>query len=155
MKQYFILNHVGNIIMLDVRNIKKCEDIICIDNDSDSDDYKLQHNFYTIEFGNFLGVIKLRKRKVNPETGMTVMNSSKTKNYVIKTMWRYEPNPEGGFICFDTWGEEEKETYREKSMEIIYNEKNKDKYFIEFEDDEAAKLWIETMRDEYSVRGDE
>lgn len=156
MKTYFVLNHAGNIIMLGVRSIKKYEDIISINNDEDSEDYKSQYYFHTVEFDEFLAPIKIRQQKIDPQTGEVIWSAKKNQEYILKPAFKYEPLEGGGFICFDLWGKKCQELYREKDIEIIYNEKqDKSKFFIEFEDDDAALLWIETMRDEYHVRGEE
>lgn len=147
MKKYFVLEHAGNIIMLDVKDITINEDMIAINTDDDApEDYHKIQYFHHITYGNFLGVIKVRRKNI----------SKRGETPVYTPSWKYEPNPEGGFICFDAYDDNNVyESYRETGIDLFLNKNIENNCFIELQDDDAARLWIEAMRQEYTVRGEE
>ena len=129
MKKYFIFEHCDNIIMVDVANLT-VSDRVCFYNAI----LKKNEFMHDIEFGSFVKVLKYYAYGENVSV-------------------TYTPLPTGGFKYERIFKSDKPrvDTSIETSKRIPCVHESHS--FIEFEDENVAELWAESVKDEYSERG--
>ena len=123
MKKYFIFKVNGDIVIVDIKEIKEVDDNVIIKRKNDL------IKFSSIKFGGFLRVLsKVYNRKTEKERFI------------------YTALEDGGFKYIDTIDDDKTEhVVKEQSLLLGKNTS----YILEFPDDDSAALWAEAMMPEY------
>ena len=124
MKKYFIVKELYSVIMVDIESMEENKDVVIYNIHDDKSTY-----FHRIKYGSFARVIKPH------------INNDGYEIHIFKPL-------EKGFQLTENYLNHDGNstfTYTEK-MILLDDEA---KYILEFEDDDAAELWIETYGKEY------
>ena len=118
MKKYILMNDNDHIILLGIKEIKKIDKFLIIE------DGKPKY-FTEIIFDNFCKEI-----------------CSSRNGYIWSVI---KPNKDGGYELYD---KDENKVYRTNTKLRFIEHPKDDKFFLEFEDDDSAALWCEGMKGE-------
>lgn len=135
MKEYIVFKEAYDIFMADVASKEKDENVALMDDSGNI-------SFYTnVVLGSFVEPIQFSqgyRSNLRIERDVRVLEGG---GFFTKKLVYHEND--------DTPSDQ---SYQVRNIIMLDNDSNKSA-FLQFEDDDSARLWVETMRSEYNERG--